>query len=103
MIFTRALSFVLNRTHAEYSPGPGCSKHGSVLTSVKYHGNLYILIPLNQGLALTRLRATGLRAVKGPEEFFSLERYGRIRMDMDIYSIENLQTTHRFASAGAHD
>ena len=30
-----------------------------VLTSVKYHGNLYILIPVNQGLALTRLRATG--------------------------------------------
>ena len=30
-----------------------------VLTSVKYHGNLYILIPLNQRLALTRLRATG--------------------------------------------
>ena len=29
------------------------------LTSVKYHGNLYILIPLNQRLALTRLRATG--------------------------------------------
>ena len=32
-----------------------------VLTSVKYHGNLYILIPLNQRLALTRLRATGPR------------------------------------------
>ena len=30
-----------------------------MLTSVKYHGNLYILIPLNQRLALTRLRATG--------------------------------------------
>ena len=29
-----------------------------VLTSVKYHGNLYILIPLNQRLALTRLQAT---------------------------------------------
>ena len=28
------------------------------LTSVKYHGNLYILIPLNQRLALTRLRET---------------------------------------------
>ena len=32
-----------------------------VLTSVKYHGNLYSLIPLNQRLALTRLRATGPR------------------------------------------
>ena len=30
-----------------------------MLTSVKDHGNLYILIPLNQRLALTRLRATG--------------------------------------------
>ena len=30
-----------------------------MLTSVKYHGNLYILVPLNQRLALTRLRATG--------------------------------------------
>ena len=29
------------------------------LTSVKYYGNLYNLIPLNQRLALTRLRATG--------------------------------------------
>ena len=29
-----------------------------VLTSVKYHENLYILIPLNQRLALTRLQAT---------------------------------------------
>ena len=34
-----------------------------VLTSVKYHGNLYILIPLNQQLALTRLRATGPRTI----------------------------------------
>ena len=32
-----------------------------VLTSVKYHGNLYILIPLNQRLALNRLQATGPR------------------------------------------
>ena len=30
-----------------------------MLTSVKYHRNLYILILLNQRLALTRLRATG--------------------------------------------
>ena len=40
---------------------PGLLKAWLVLTSVKYHGNLYILIPLNQRLALTRLRATGLR------------------------------------------
>ena len=46
-------------------------------------------------------RVVFTRAVKGPQEFFSLEIYGR--MDMDICSIENLQTTHRFASAGAHD
>ena len=38
---------------------PGLLKAWLVLTSVKYHGNLYILIPLNQRLALTRLRATG--------------------------------------------
>ena len=35
-----------------------------MLTSVKYHGNLYILIPLNQWLALTRLRATGPRWIE---------------------------------------
>ena len=35
----------------------------------KYHGNLYILIPLNQRLALTRLRATG-PSFPGPD--FSL-------------------------------
>ena len=40
---------------------PGLLKAWLVLTSVKYHGNLYILIPLNQRLALTRLRATGPR------------------------------------------
>ena len=34
-----------------------------VLTSVKYHGNLYILKPLNQRLALTRLRETGPRSL----------------------------------------
>ena len=39
---------------------PGLLEAWLVLTSVKYHGNLYILIPLNQRLALTRLRATGL-------------------------------------------
>ena len=40
---------------------PGLLKAWLVLTSVKYHGNLHILIPLNQRLALTRLRATGPR------------------------------------------
>ena len=38
---------------------PGLLEAWLVLTGVKYHGNLYILIPLNQRLALTRLRATG--------------------------------------------
>ena len=38
---------------------PGLLEAWLVLTSVKYHGNLYILIPLNQRLALTSLRATG--------------------------------------------
>ena len=38
---------------------PGLLEAWLVLTSVKYHENLYILIPLNQRLALTRLRATG--------------------------------------------
>ena len=41
------------------STWPGLLEAWLVLTSVKYHGNLYILIPLNQWLALTRLRATG--------------------------------------------
>ena len=40
---------------------PGLLEAWLVLTSVKYHRNLYILIPLNQRLALTRLRATGPR------------------------------------------
>ena len=38
---------------------PGLLEAWLVLTGVKYHGKLYILIPLNQRLALTRLRATG--------------------------------------------
>ena len=38
---------------------PGLLEAWLVLTSVTYQGNLYILIPLNQRLALTRLRATG--------------------------------------------
>ena len=34
---------------------PGLLEAWLVLTSVKYHGNLYVLIPLNQWLAVTRL------------------------------------------------
>ena len=47
-----------------------CNSHAfhiissSSVTSVKYHGNLYILISLNQRLVLTRLRATGPRSLK---------------------------------------
>ena len=48
-----------------FSPRPGLLEAWLVLTSVKYHGNLYILIPLNQRLALTRLRATGPRCING--------------------------------------
>ena len=33
------------------------------LTGVKYHGNLYVLVPLNQRLGLTRPRATGPRSL----------------------------------------
>ena len=46
---------------ADLSIWPGLLEAWLVLTSVKYHGNLYNLIPLNQRLALTRLRATGPR------------------------------------------
>ena len=48
------------------APRPGLLKAWLVLTSVKYHGNLYILILLilNQQLALTRLRATGPRCIE---------------------------------------
>ena len=38
---------------------PGLLEAWLALTSVKYHGNLYVLIPLNQLLALTSLWATG--------------------------------------------
>ena len=40
---------------------PGLLEAWLALTSVKYHGNLWVSIPLNQRLALTRLRATGPR------------------------------------------
>ena len=57
--FTLAL---VSKQH-NYDTRPGLLEAWLVLTSVKYHGNLYILIPLNQWLALTRLRATGPRSV----------------------------------------
>ena len=38
---------------------PGLLEAWLALTSIKYHGNLLVLIPLNQRLALTRLRTTG--------------------------------------------
>ena len=44
---------------------PGLLEAWSVLTSVKNHGTLYILIPLNQRLVLTKLRATGPRVKRG--------------------------------------
>ena len=44
----------------EQNNRPGLLEAWLVLASVKYHGNLYVLIPLNQRLALTRLRATSL-------------------------------------------
>ena len=37
---------------------PGLLEAWLALTSVKYHGNLYVLTPLNQRLALTSLWAT---------------------------------------------
>ena len=38
---------------------PGLLEAWLALTSVKHHGNPKVLIPLNQRLALTRLRTTG--------------------------------------------
>ena len=43
---------------------PGLLEEWLALTSVKYHGNLWVLTTLNQRLALTRLRKTGPRAIK---------------------------------------
>ena len=51
-------------TIASLNVRPGLLEAWLVLTSVKYHGNLYILIPPNQRLALTRLRATGPRGLR---------------------------------------
>ena len=45
---------------------PGLLEAWLALTSIKYHGNLWVLIPLNQRLALTMLRATGPCTVKFP-------------------------------------
>ena len=53
-----AIISVVDRNVAIFTTWPGLLEAWLVLTSVKYHGNLYILIPLNQRLALTRLRAT---------------------------------------------
>ena len=41
---------------------PGLLEAWLALTSVKYHGNLLALMPLNQWLALTGLRATSPRS-----------------------------------------
>ena len=49
------------------STRPGLLEAWLVLTSVKYHGNLYILIPPNQRLALSRLRATGPSTLSEPD------------------------------------
>ena len=43
---------------------PGLLEACLTQTSVKYHGNLKVLIPLNQRLALTRHRTTGPRALQ---------------------------------------
>ena len=53
------VGLAIRRFWAQVPLWPGLLEAWLVLTSVKYHGNLYILIPLNQRLALTRLRATG--------------------------------------------
>ena len=53
---------------------PGLLEAWLVLTSVKCHGNLYILIPLNQRLALTRLRATGPWIVLQNKVFINKEQ-----------------------------
>ena len=56
--FAQFLNQFFRTLKTTISTRPGLLKAWLVLTSVKYHGNLYILIPLNQQLALTRLRAT---------------------------------------------
>ena len=50
MIALRALLLLLR---------PGLLEAWLALTSVKYHGNLQVLTPLKQRLALTRFRTTG--------------------------------------------
>ena len=57
-MFSKCAQFKRQKTES-LAIWPGLLEAWLVLTSVKYHGNLYILIPLNQRLALTRLRATG--------------------------------------------
>ena len=58
------INWPVKRTPVDLPIRPGLLEAWLVLTSVKYHGNLYNLIPLNQRLTLTRLRATGPR-IKG--------------------------------------
>ena len=60
-------------SHWDFQLWPGLLEAWLVLFSVKYHGNLYILIPLNQRLALTRLRATGPWVVRDDQEKHSFE------------------------------
>ena len=63
VIFTVKVSCVTSVDGIGFGLGlltwPGLLEAWLVLTNVKYHGNLYILIPLNKRLPLTRLRATG--------------------------------------------
>ena len=63
-MLTFATIFNRNAIVSRRAGRPGLLEARLVLTSVKYHGNLHILIPLNQRLALTRLRATSLRLVR---------------------------------------
>ena len=59
LTFAQFLNQFFRTLKTTISTRPGLLEAWLVLTSVKYHGNLYNLIPLNQRLALTRLRATG--------------------------------------------
>ena len=59
---------------------PGLLEAWLVLTSVKYHENLYILIPLNQRLALTRLRATGPWSAKFDRWVYAENLYSILKL-----------------------
>ena len=80
-------------THAKFivTTWPGLLEAWLVLTSVKYYGNLYILIPLNQPLALTRLRATGpwrlgLQVTRGAHNNFMLMEQEKFKTVPDFLS-----------------